>query len=282
MQPERQTNSPRKPVRRVRYDRIAAVLVILVLLIVLLVKCCSSCSSKKSKKDDSAATTTAASDQTATTEPTAANNSNTVYLSPSNQVDNTFAVGDTNEAAECRKIAEKTAAILQQSGITVIIAEETASLQDKTAMGANNYGAYVAIHTNQGQGVGTDCFYNSASEASKALAQAVYDPVAELTPTADRGLMDGSQSDSETYQYEVAENSSPCCLIEVEFHDGENVGQWILNNEDAIAQAIATGICNYLQVAPTGGAAAVTTAASDAAAAGTTTNAIENQLSAGA
>ena len=36
--------------RRVRYDRILAVLLVLILLIVLLVKCCSSCSSNKNKK----------------------------------------------------------------------------------------------------------------------------------------------------------------------------------------------------------------------------------------
>lgn len=281
MQSDRQPTS-RKNTRRVRYDRLLAVLLILILLIVLLVKCCSSCSSNKKKKQDEATTPT-----TAATEPTTEeqNYSNVVYLSPSNQADNEFTVGDTNEAAECRLIAQKTAAILEQSGLTVIIAGETDSLENKTAMGDNGLAAYVAIHTNAGTGVGTDCFYNSASEASKALAQAVYDPVAALTPTSDRGLMDGSQNGSDSYQYEIGANKSPCCLIEVEFHDGPNVAQWILDNEDNIANAIATGICNYLQVTPAGGAVGGTSAVDgDAAAAETTTvsqNAIQDQLSAG-
>lgn len=281
MQSDRQSTS-RKNTRRVRYDRIFAVLLILILLIVLLVKCCSGCSSKKDEKKDDAATAT-----TAATEPTTEgqNYSNVVYLSPSNQADNLFTVGDTNEAAECRVIAQKTAAILEQSGLTVMIASETDSLENKTAMGDNGLAAYVAIHTNAGTGVGTDCFYNSASEASKALAQAVYDPVAALTPTSDRGLMDGSQSDSDSYQYEIGENKSPCCLIEVEFHDGPNVAQWILDNEDNIAAAIATGICNYLQVTPASGTAGGTSAGGDAASGDTTTtvsqNAIQDQLSAG-
>ncbi|MGN1403626.1 MAG: N-acetylmuramoyl-L-alanine amidase [Ruminococcus sp.] len=281
MQSDRQPTS-RKNARRVRYDRILAVLLILILLIVLLVKCCSGCSSSKKKKQEEAATTT-----TEATEPTTEeqNYSNVVYLSPSNQADNEFTVGDTNEAAECRIIAQKTAAILQQSGLTVMIASETDSLEDKTAMGDNGLAAYVAIHTNAGTGVGTDCYYNSASEASKALAQAVYDPVAALTPTSDRGLMDGSQNGSDSYQYEIGANKSPCCLIEVEFHDGPNVAQWILDNEDNIANAIATGICNYLQVAPASGTVGGTSAVGgDAAAAATTTvsqNAIQDQLSAG-
>ena len=74
--------------RRVRYDRILAVLLVLILLIVLLVKCCSSCSSKKDKKNDNVTTTPTQ----ATTAPTEADNTKTVYLSPSNQEDNKFYV----------------------------------------------------------------------------------------------------------------------------------------------------------------------------------------------
>lgn len=285
MQPTKQTPRSRNTHRRVRYDRILAVLVIFVLLIVLLVKCCSSCSSKKSgAKPNVVQSTTSATE--GTTEEATQNYTNTVYLSPSNQSDNLFQVGDTNEAEVCRILADKTAAILQQSGVQVIVAGADDSLQTKAAMGDNGLAAYVAIHTNQGTGVGTDCYYNSSSEQSKALAQAVYDPVANLTPTADRGLLDGSQSGSDSYQYEIGNNKSPSCLIEVEFHDGPNVAQWILDNEDNIASAIATGICNYLQVTPAGGtaAAAGTTdiaSGADGASAATTTNAVQNQLSAG-
>ena len=245
--------------RRVRYDRILAVLLVLILLIVLLVKCCSSCSSNKNKKNNGTVTTTPT--QETTTAPTESDYSKTVYLSPSNQEDNAFYVGDTNEAAVCRILAQKTAAILEQSGVTVIVAGDNDSIQTKTAMGDKNLAAYVAIHTNAGTGVGTDCYYNASSEASKNLAQAVYDPVAALTPTADQGLIDGSQSGSDNYQYEIGANKSPSCLIEVEYHDGPNVAQWILDNEDNIAAALAQGICNYLQVTPSNSASAAATTA---------------------
>ena len=85
--------------------------------------------------------------------------------------------------------------------------------------------------------------------------------MAALTPTDDKGLIDGSDSNSENYQYEVGANKSPSCLIEVEYHDGPNVAQWILDNEDNIASALAQGICSYLQVATPTSGAAVTTAA---------------------
>lgn len=278
---QRRTTSSGNKNRHVRYDRILAVLVVLILLIVLLVKCCSSCASSGNDKEGKVTTATTA----VTQEPATEDYSNVVYLSPSNQTDNLFDVGDTNEAEVCRILAQKTAAILEQSGLTVMIADENASIQEKTAMGNNNLAAYVAIHTNAGVGVGTDCYYNSSSEASQRLAQAVYDPVAQLTPTDDRGLFDGAQSGSDSYVYEIGENQSPCCLIEVEFHDGPNVATWILNNEDNIAMAIATGICNYLQLpAPTGSAGTVTTVSGeDAVSSAVTTslNAVQDQLSEG-
>ena len=139
----------------------------------------------------------------------------------------------------------------------------------------------MAIHTNAGTGVGTDCYYNASSETSKNLAQAVYDPVAALTPTADQGLIDGSQSGSDNYQYEIGANKSPSCLIEVEYHDGPNVAQWILDNEDNIAAALAQGICNYLQVTPSNSASAAATTAlgGDNSAASTDTTAAETTAS---
>lgn len=286
MQPNRQRTTSGKRNRRVRYDRILMVLIVLILLIILLVKCCAGCASS----GDDANSVTDTQTTTTTTEATtpSVDYSNVVYLSPSNQTDNLFdaSVGDTNEAEVCRILAQKTAALLEQAGVTTIVAEENASIQEKTAMGDNNLAAYVAIHTNAGEGVGTDCYYNGNSTTSQQLAQAVYDPVAALTPTDDRGLFDGAQSGSEAYMYEIGENQSPCCLVEVEFHDGPNVAAWILNNEDNIAMAIATGICNYLQVpAPTGSVSVDTSVSSDASALGADTstsgNAIQDQLSEG-
>ena len=127
--------------RRVRYDRILAVLLVLILLIVLLVKCCSSCSSNKDKKNDNVTTTPTQ----ATTAPTEADNTKTVYLSPSNQEDNKFYVGDTNEAAVCRILAQKTAAILEQSGVNVIVAGDADSIQTKTAAGEQNLAALLGL-----------------------------------------------------------------------------------------------------------------------------------------
>ena len=291
-QPSRQQPPKKHGNRRVRYDRILAVLLIFIELIVILTKCCTSCSKKKNNAETPPVTTSAQT-EAPTEATTEAGYSSTVYLSPSNQTDNKFYTGDTTEAAVCRIVAEKVKTILEQSGYTVLIAGENDTLETKTAMGANNLAAYVAIHTNAGDGVGTDCYYNGNSAQSKALAQAVYDPVAELTPTDDGGLIDGAQSGSDSQVYEVSSNQSPACLIEMEYHDGPNVAQWILDNEDKLAQAVATGILNYLRSATStqggtaNGIAATTTAASDALGgesgmdALTTTTTAQGQLSVG-
>lgn len=276
-------NSSRPKKRSVRYDRLLALIVILVLLIIVLVKCCSSCGKSSDPSGKTPAVTTTSQTQEST-EPSQDLYANTVYLSPSNQSDNIFATGDTNEAEVCRAIAEQTAALLQQAGVEVIVASESDSLQQKTAMGNNGLAAYVGIQTNQGAGSGTSCFYNSTSTQSRALAQAVYDPVAALTKRDDNGLIDGAQVGSDSYQYEVASNSSPCCLIEVEYHDTTTVAQWLIDNESQIANAIASGICSYLGVTYTGGTGADAAAGSSAADPAVTsateeTNAIEDQLS---
>lgn len=280
---QRPNNShSRQKKRNMRYDRLLALIVVLVLLIIVLVKCTSSCGKGGGGGQSNPATTTTVFETQPATEAVQDQYANTVYISPSNQSDNTFATGDTNEAVVCRAIAEQTAALLQQAGVTVIVAGESDSLQQKTAMGDNGLAAYVGIQTNQGAGSGTSCFYNSTSAQSQALAQAVYDPVATLTERDDNGLIDGAQVGSDSYQYEVASNNSPCCLIEVEYHDTQAVAQWLIDNEAQIASAIASGICSYLGVAyPSAGGAAAggNTATTTADTTTETSNAIQDQLS---
>ena len=281
------TNSApnRKPPqkRNLRYDRILAIIVVLILLLVLLVKCCSSCTSDGDTSSGTEETTTETTTEEVTTESAESQYSGAVYLSPSNQSDNTFATGDTNEAVVCRAIAEKTAVLLEQSGLLVYVAGEDESVQTKVKVGDYPLAAYVGIQTNQGTGSGTSCFYNASATyatSSQSLAQAVYDEVAALTERDDNGLIDASDSTSDYYEYEIGMNNSPCCLIEVEYHDTTTIAQWLIDHEDEIADAIASGICSYLNVTYSGSTSGVSDGSSDAAEAEeTTSNAIQDQLS---
>ncbi len=286
--PTNTSPNQRPPKRRnMRYDRILAVIVVLILLLVLLVKCCSSCSSDDTTSDGTESATTTIETEEQTTESVESQYSGAVYLSPSNQSDHTFATGDTNEAEVSLAIAEKTAALLEQAGLTVYIAGSDESVQTKVKVGDYPLAAYVGIQTNQGSGSGTSCYYNASATyatQSQALAQAVYDNVAALTERDDNGLIDASDSTTDYYEYEIGMNNSPCCLIEVEYHDTTTIAQWILDNEDSIAESIASGICSYLGVTYSASGSNSTSTDSESTDSESDTesseaNAIEDQLS---
>ncbi len=232
---------------RARWDRLlgaAAVLVLLILAIVLMTKSCG-------KDDTVPADTQSVSETQATTEPAPVDNSRAVYLSPSTQYDNLYACDNTTtEAAAMIDLAKRVKALLEADGYTVYMCGEEDSVKDKVVEGNElKCGAYVALHSNSGgtsgNGKGTECFYNTAVPGSRALAEAIYNNVAALTPTEDRGLKDETQRDL----YEISNNTTACCLLEVEFHDISNLAQWILDNQDASAKAIADGIKTYLATA---------------------------------
>lgn len=232
---------------RARWDRLLGALAVLVLILILIIAAVNSCG-----KDDATPANTQSIAETTplATEPPIDRNK-MVYLSPSTQYDNLYACdGATTEAAAMIELAKKVKALLEAEDYVVYMCGETDSVKDKVSMGNDlQCGAYVALHTNSGgesgHGEGTECFYNQNVPGSKALAEAVYQNVANLTPTEDRGLKDETMRDL----YEIANNNSACCLLEVEFHDVENLSQWILDNQDATAQAIADGIKSYLTVA---------------------------------
>lgn len=237
--------------RRARWDRLGAVLVIFIVLIVLIVLAAKSCG----KKEDTAPADTTSIIETvpdvteaATTAPVV-DRSKAIYLSPSTQEDNLYACDETvNEEQVMFKIANSVRALLEADGYTVYMCEDTDNVKNKVNKG-NELGcaAYVSLHSNSNVnevgGEGTECYYNSNISGSRALAENIYNRVAELTPTDDRGLKDETQRDL----YEILNNRYPCALIEVEFHDSEEGSQWILDNQDALAKAIKDGIVAFLK-----------------------------------
>ncbi len=164
-----------------------------------------------------------------------------VYLSPSDQTANKYAYGGTNEAVVCRKIADAAALALKRCGFEVKN-NKTASMTARIAE-SNKWGAdlHVPIHTNayNGKVTGTRLFcWNKNGEGYKA-SLAIFNTLAPLTP---------GTSESITARQDLAElrdTNAPCCYIEVDFHDVKDVAKWLIENVEAIGEAIAKGICNY-------------------------------------
>ncbi|MFR6495194.1 MAG: hypothetical protein ACLUOF_01260 [Ruminococcus sp.] len=91
-----------------------------------------SCSSNKNKKNNGTVTTTHPGDHYGSDRKRLQQDRLSQPVQPGGQ---RLLCGRTNEAAVCRILAQKTAAILEQSGVTVIVAGDNDSIQTKTAMG---------------------------------------------------------------------------------------------------------------------------------------------------
>ncbi|MBR1458679.1 MAG: N-acetylmuramoyl-L-alanine amidase [Oscillospiraceae bacterium] len=241
-------NQNRTMLQRARWDRLIGALVVLVILIVLIVSGVKSCAKKKEPAEP-ASTVIPTETTEGTTEAASADNSKAIFLSPSTQEDHLYACDESiNEETVMFEIAGKVRALLEADNYKVYVCNEDDSVKNKVLRGNElGCGAYVAIHSNtageSGKSEGTECYYNKEIKNSKALAENIYNRVAELTPTEDRGLKDEVQRTL----YEILTNQYPCCLIEIDFHDNEETSQWILDNEDEIAKAIKDGIVAFLK-----------------------------------
>lgn len=167
-----------------------------------------------------------------------------IFLSPSNQFSNPYATGDTNEGEQMGRLAKLVEERLIKRGFAVKTLHDV-PMAHKVAT-ADSWGAdlYVPLHSNafNGKVGGTRIFYWSKGGAGYNAGLAIYNRLAPVTP----GTSDGMQQDPTLY--EIKYPQAPAAYVEVEFHDNRDLANWILNNLDKIADAIAVGICDYFNV----------------------------------
>lgn len=167
-----------------------------------------------------------------------------VYLSPSDQTNNSYAYGNTNEAIQCGKIAEACRTALERSGVSVKIGHMI-SMQQKCKE-SNEYGAdlHVPIHTNafneKVSGTRMFCF-NNTGNGMKACKK-IFAYLAPITP----GKSENIKVDSTLYEVRVP--TAPTAYVECEFHDNQTTAKWIIENTNAIGESIARGICDYFNI----------------------------------
>lgn len=164
-----------------------------------------------------------------------------IYLSPSDQTANKYASGNTNEAVQCRKIADACAVALKRCGFEVKN-NKTSSMAARVAE-SDKWGAdlHVPIHTNafNGKTSGTRLFcWDTKGDGYKAC-KAIFNALAPLTPGTSENIR------ADTSLYEIRNPSAPTAYIEVDFHDVADVAKWIIVNVEEIGEAIAKGICSY-------------------------------------
>ena len=164
-----------------------------------------------------------------------------IYLSPSDQTANKYAYGSTNEAVQCRRIADALEKALKRCGFAVKN-NKTDSMQARVRE-SNDWGAdlHVPLHTNayNGKVSGTRIFTYDKSGKGYKCAKKVFSFLAPVTPGASENI----GVDAELY--EVKYTAAPCVYIESEFHDVAIVAKWIIEHVEDIAEAICKGICAY-------------------------------------
>ena len=169
-----------------------------------------------------------------------------IFISPSNQNGNSYAYGKTNEAEQCGRIGKAVDAALKRCGFLTRL-EQYDTMQNRVAH-SDQWGAdmHLAIHTNgsvQHAAGGTQCFFYAYNGYGNVACQKVFEELKDITPG----------SNAEVYKkysslYEVYKPNATSVYCEVEFHDVAAQAKWIIENTEAIAEAIVRGICKFYTV----------------------------------
>ena len=163
-----------------------------------------------------------------------------IYISPSDQVHNTYAYGNTNEAEQCRRIAAACKAALERCGFLV----KTNFNDGKNAMyereaESNAWGAdmHICVHSNAGGGKGAEVYISTKDDRHMKPAQAIYNEVKAISPYGStRGIKVGKW-------HEIVNTNALCVYLETDFHDNKTIAKWIVENTESIGEAICKGVC---------------------------------------
>ena len=168
-----------------------------------------------------------------------------VYISPSDQTENRYAWGNTNEHVQCQKIAEAEAAALRRSGVEVKLAAFGTTMAQRCAESdAWRADIHNCVHTNafNGKVMGTRMFCYSIPGKGYDACKSVFAELAPLTP----GTSENIQVNPRLYEVRVP--NAPSVYCECEFHAPTEGAKWIVEHPTEIGEAIAKGLCKYLGV----------------------------------
>ena len=167
-----------------------------------------------------------------------------IYTSPSSQPANAYAVGNTNEQEQCRKIGAALDKSLDRCGFDSKVGL-TGTMYTRVAE-SNAWGSdlHMPLHTNGFNGTVSGLrimVYKLGGEAEQ-IAKAIMDELAPITP----GKSDGISECPGLYEIEASD--AICVYIEVGFHDNPEEARWIIDHTQDIAEAICKGLCNHYGV----------------------------------
>ena len=174
-----------------------------------------------------------------------------VYLSPSNQIANTYYGNNHNENYWCERIAKAAYDALIRSHVKAVLPTSDsmyARIGEANAM-VRDLGEdmlYVPIHTNatglkNSTKRGTN-IYNYGTQKGQVLACSIYNAVMDIDGAA---VGKGGIPTNKTW-YEMKNSRGICAYCELEYHDCKEGAKWIVQHIVELGEAVARGICNYM------------------------------------
>jgi len=169
-----------------------------------------------------------------------------VFLSPSTQESNYYVNGGTEEQY-MNLVCDRVIPYLDASGIAYTRNDRNQSAAAAIRQAnAGNYDLYVAMHSNAapegqyGSKRGCDVYYYRYGQNSRRAALLFTENLRQVYP-----LPQSVRIVPTTTLGEVTRSRAPAVLLEIGFHDNVSDANWIKNNLDAIAWAVADGIVRY-------------------------------------
>lgn len=165
-----------------------------------------------------------------------------IYLSPSNQSGNRYAVAGTNEKEQKEAVAKHVKRILEtEYDCDPVMATLTLGIETEgRPKEASDRGCdlYLALHSNAGGG-------GKASDSlGKSIAQRMVTELGAICPIPSNRIETALSGMTQYKGFGLAEIRNPsklgmtAVLLEVDFHDNPKPASWILSSKEAIARAI--------------------------------------------
>lgn len=165
-----------------------------------------------------------------------------VFLSPSDQLGNSYAYGDTNEAVVCQQISNLLEDKLNALGVMVDSDPNMYNAVNRSNRMRPDL--HLAIHTNASSRHnvrGVRVFYYPGSEYGKTYAEKFFRALS--------GLYEGSHAVKEYASlYELRKTVSPAVFLELDFHDNVDGAKWLINNMEHIANILCDVIADIFQL----------------------------------
>jgi N-acetylmuramoyl-L-alanine amidase len=172
-----------------------------------------------------------------------------IFLSPSTQDKNVGVGNYGTEEKRMNQITDIIERILKEHGIRVYRNSPAMSLQQVVAdSNTKKPDFHFAIHSNAGGGRGCEVYCHKFGGDGEKFARLVYSRLSQLTPTNDRGVMQGYKLYNGQPMYELAYTNAPASLIEIAFHDNSEDANWIINHMNDIALSLAKSILEYFGI----------------------------------